>query len=132
MGVESYLVADAVNLIIAQRLVRRICTACKQEVSNLPESVYDRLGITKDTKIYEGKGCKICDGSGYKGRVAIFEILTISKELRRLIAINAPENEMRALANKDGLVTLRMAAVNKLKAGITTVSEVLSVTSANK
>ena len=132
MGVESYLVADAVNLIIAQRLVRRICTSCKQEVKNLPDSVYERLGITKDTKIYEGRGCKICEGSGYKGRIAIFEILTISRELRRLIAINAPENEMRELAMKDGLVTLRMAAINKLKEGITTVSEVLSVTSANK
>ena len=132
MGVESYLVADAVNLIIAQRLVRRICTACKQEVKNLPDSVYETLRITKDTKIYEGKGCKICDGSGYKGRTAIFELLPITKELRRLIAINAPENEIREVADKAGFTTLRMAAIDKLKAGITTVSEVLSVTSANK
>lgn len=132
MGVESYLVADAVNLIIAQRLVRRICTACKHEVTDLPDSVYERLGIDRSTKIYAGKGCKVCDGSGYKGRTAIFEILTISKGLRKLIATNAPDTEMRALAEQEGLVTLRGAALNKLKAGITTVSEVLAVTSATK
>ena len=132
MGVDSFLVADAVNLIIAQRLVRRICPSCKQEVKNLSDSVYERLGITKDTKVYAGKGCKVCEGSGYKGRVAIFEMLSITKELRKLIATNAPENEMRAVADKQGLITLRAAAINKLKAGITTVSEVLSVTSANK
>lgn len=132
MGVESYLVADAVNLIIAQRLVRRICTACKQEVTDLPDSIYEKLGIDRSTKIYQGKGCRNCEGSGYKGRTAIFEILTISKGLRKLIATNAPDTEMRALAEKEGLVTLRGAALNKLKAGITTVSEVLAVTSATK
>ena len=132
MGVESYLVADAVNLIIAQRLVRRICTYCKEEVTDLPDNVYERLGIDRTTKVFHGRGCKVCEGSGYKGRIAIFEILPITKALRKLIATEATEGEMREVAKNEGLVTLRDAALVKLKEGVTTVSEVLAVTSANK
>ena len=132
MGVESYLVADAVNLIIAQRLVRRICTYCKEEVTDLPDNVYERLGIDRKTKVYHGRGCKVCEGSGYKGRIAIFEILPITKALRKLIATEATESEMREVAKNEGLITLRDAALVKLKEGVTTVSEVLAVTSANK
>jgi len=132
MGVESYLLADAVNLIVAQRLVRMICPYCKKEVKDLSDTVYDKLGIEKSTKIYKGSGCKSCDDTGYKGRTAIFELLPVTSAIKKLITSNANDIEIRETAHKEGLVTLRQAAVAKMLEGVTTVDEVFSVTSASK
>ncbi|MDD3053387.1 MAG: ATPase, T2SS/T4P/T4SS family [Endomicrobiaceae bacterium] len=128
MGVESFLLADAVNLIIAQRLIRTICTACKKEVLDLDDSVYKKLGIDRSVKVYKGKGCRQCDGSGYKGRTAIFEMLNISSAIKKAIISNAGDTEIREIAKKEGIVTLRESAMIKLKEGRTTIEEVLSVT----
>lgn len=128
MGVESYLLADAVNLIVAQRLVRTICTACKKEVLDLDDSVYKKLGIDRSVKVYKGKGCRQCDGSGYKGRTAIFEMLNVSAAIKKAIIMNAGDSELREIAQREGIVTLRESAINKLKEGRTTIEEVLSVT----
>ena len=130
MGIESYLVADAVNLVMAQRLVRRICPNCKEEMKNVPENIYEKLNISTDKKIYHGKGCEKCDRSGYKGRTAIFEILPITRDIKELIVKDASDIEIRDAAVKNGLVTLRQAAVNKLLEGVTTIEEVMSVTTA--
>lgn len=132
MGVESYLLADAVNLIVAQRLVRMICPFCKKEVKDLSDTVYEKLGINRDVKLYKGSGCKACDDTGYKGRTAIFELLPVTSAIKKLISSNANDMEIREIAHKEGLVTLRQAAVAKMLAGITTVDEVFSVTSAVK
>ena len=132
MGIESYLLADALNLIIAQRLVRTICPKCKREKENIPDEIYEKLGLDKSVKIYEGAGCKLCDGSGYKGRTAIFEMLKITKELKGAIAKGATDVELRNIAFDQGLVTLRKAAINKLLEGRTTIEEVFSVTVAEK
>ncbi|MDR2191645.1 MAG: Flp pilus assembly complex ATPase component TadA [Endomicrobium sp.] len=130
MGIESFLIADAVNVVMAQRLVRTICPNCKEEISNLPDEVYKKLGLTRDTHIYHGRGCEKCENSGYKGRTAIFEILNMSREIRQLIVKGAKDIEIRDAAVEQGLVTLRNAALNKLKEGKTTVEEVFSVTTA--
>lgn len=132
MGVESYLLADAVNLIVAQRLVRMICPFCKKEVKDLSDTVYQKLGIDRTVKIYKGTGCKACDDTGYKGRTAIFELLPVTNAIKKLITSNANDMEIREMAFKEGLVTLRQAAVAKMLAGVTTVDEVFSVTSAAK
>ena len=132
MGIESYLLADALNLIIAQRLVRTICPKCKREKTNIPDEVYAKLGLDKSVKIYEGAGCKFCDDTGYKGRTAIFEMLKITKELKATIAKGDTDVELRRIANEQGLVTLRSAAINKLLEGRTTIEEVFAVTLADK
>ena len=132
MGVESYLLADAVNLIVAQRLVRMICPFCKKEVKDLSDVVYEKLGIDRTVKIYKGAGCKACDDTGFKGRTAIFELLPITSAIKKLITSNANDMEIREVAHKEGLVTLREAAIAKMVAGVTTVDEVFSVTSAVK
>ena len=129
MGIEAYLLADAVNMIIAQRLVRVICSNCKQELNNVPESIYNRLGIEKNNKLYVGKGCSFCGETGYKGRIAIFEMLNVTKEIRACIADKASEVELRKVAKEQGLVTLRQSAVNKLLEGVTTLEEVFNVVS---
>lgn len=128
MGIESYLVADAVNLVMAQRLIRKICPFCKDEVKNLPENIYAKLGLDPKTPIYYGKGCEKCDKSGYKGRTAIFEILAMTREIRELIVRDASDLEIRDQALSQGFVNLRAAAIKQLIAGNTTVDEVLSVT----
>ena len=132
MGIESYLLADALNLIIAQRLVRTICPKCKKEKENIPDEIYAKLGLDKSVKIYEGAGCKFCDGTGYKGRTAIFEMLKITRELKAAIAKGATDVELRTIAYDQGLVTLRNAAIAKLLEGRTTIDEVFSVTVAEK
>lgn len=132
MGIESYLLADALNLIIAQRLVRTICPKCKREKTNIPDEIYTKLGLDKSVKIYEGAGCKFCDNTGYKGRTAIFEMLKITRELKAAIAKGDTDVELRRIANEQGLVTLRNAAINKLLEGRTTIEEVFAVTLADK
>ncbi len=131
MGIESFLVADAVNIVMAQRLIRKICPYCKEEVKSIPDNIYEKLKLTKDVHIFHGKGCERCDRSGYKGRTAIFEILGMNRDIKELIVKEASDLEIRDAAVRNGLITLREAAVNKLKEGITTVEEVLSVTTAS-
>ena len=131
MGVESYLMADALNLIIAQRLVRTICPNCKKEVT-IPDEIYKKLELDKSCKVYEGQGCKFCDNTGYKGRTAIFEMLRITKDLKDAIARGATDVELRELAAKQGIVSLRKAAIAKLLEGRTTVEEVFNVSMADK
>jgi len=132
MGIESYLLADALHLVIAQRLVRTICPSCKEEMKDVPDSVYEKLGLNKSQKIYHGVGCRVCNNTGYKGRTAIFEMLNVTKELKTLIANSASDVEMRKVAKDQGLVTLRQAAINKLLEGRTTVEEVFNVSVADK
>lgn len=132
MGIESYLLADALNLIIAQRLIRTICPKCKKEKTDVPEEIFGKLGLDKSTKVYEGAGCNACGDTGYKGRTAIFEMLKITKELKAAIAKGSTDVEIRKIADEQGLVTLRNAAIAKLLEGTTTIEEVFSVTAAEK
>jgi type IV pilus assembly protein PilB len=131
MGVEPYLLSSALNLVVAQRLVRRICEKCK-EPTELNEKVLARLKITQaqgqDLVFYHGKGCNSCGGTGYSGRLPIFEFLGMDTEMRQLIVHGASEAEIRALARTKGYGGLIQSGVSKIIAGLTTAEEVLSTT----
>ncbi len=128
MGVEPFLVASATNLVLAQRLARKICLNCKEPVSIPVKSLID-LGLTeeeaKNITCYRGKGCETCGNTGYKGRIALYEVMMLYDELKELILAGAPASELKRAAISLGFRTLRMSGLDKLKAGITTVEEVV-------
>lgn len=131
MGIEPYLLASTLNLVIAQRLVRRICEHCKEPIT-LNEEVLKHLKIdpkqAKDTTFYHGKGCKACGGTGYSGRLPVFEFLAIDNEIREKIISVASEAEIRTMARQKGYGGLLESGKNKMLGGLTTAEEVLSVT----
>ena len=132
MEIEPFLVATSVQLICAQRLVRKICNGCKQEVKTPSETVLLELGFTPEEipncKIYRGAGCKICNDSGYKGRVGLFEIMEITSELREAIIVNATAVELRRIATAGGMIDLRRSGLLKVLAGMTSIEEVVRET----
>lgn len=128
MGVPNYLVAEAIHLIISQRLVRRICANCKEEDKEGREML-ERMGIDSEKKIiYKGKGCLECNNTGYLGRIAIFEMLTINKEIKSSILEGRKEEEIRVMCAKSGFASLKDEALKKVFEGITTVDELLNKT----
>jgi type IV pilus assembly protein PilB len=131
MGIEPFLVATSVNLIQAQRLIRRICKDCKTENPTLPEAMIE-IGFTmeeaKQMKTYKGRGCQTCNGTGYKGRVGLYEVLEVTDEIRELILIGASALELRKKAIEDGMISLRESGLHKIRAGITTIEEVVRET----
>jgi len=131
MGIEPFLVATSVNLICAQRLVRRICTNCKEELE-IPEQALIDAGFgpdeVKTTKIYHGKGCSTCAKRGYKGRTGLYEVMEINDELRELILVGASALELKKKAIEQGMITLRRSGLIKTAAGLTTLEEVLRET----
>ena len=131
MGIEPFLVATSVNLICAQRLVRRICENCK-EVSEVPEQALLDAGYTeeeaKTTKVYAGRGCGVCNNSGYKGRVGLYEAMEVTDELREVILVGASALELKRKALDQGMITLRRSGLIKIAAGLTTLEEVLRET----
>ncbi|MBI3599033.1 MAG: type IV-A pilus assembly ATPase PilB [Nitrospinae bacterium] len=134
IGIPSYMVAAAVNLILAQRLLRRICTSCKQPVAELNKEELIEAGFPEHEipslhgKIMHGKGCPKCNGTGYKGRVGVYEIMEVTDELQKAIVSRAPEDMLRKIAVKEGMITLRMDALNKVREGITTIEQALENT----
>jgi type IV pilus assembly protein PilB len=132
MGIEPFLVATSVQLICAQRLVRRICKGCKQEIKNPSEATLVELGFEPQEiptlKLYRGAGCKLCNGSGYKGRVGLYEVMEITPELREAIILNSTVVEMKKMAIAGGMITLRRSGLLKVLDGITTVEEVVRET----
>jgi type II secretory ATPase GspE/PulE/Tfp pilus assembly ATPase PilB-like protein len=127
MGVEPFLITSSLVGVLAQRLVRRICPDCKKEYA-VNKQVVEGLGLGKDTKFYKGKGCPECMQSGYRGRIAIFELLAITEPVRNLIIARASNDEIKRQAHADGMTTLREACLEKLRAGLTTIDELLRVT----
>ena len=131
MGIERYLIASSLILVLAQRLVRKICPYCKKEVY-VPPSALEEIGFSKeeakDMKVYKGQGCDFCNDTGYKGRIALYEIMPVSEKLRRMILDGASTDEIREEAIKEGMSSLRMSGLRKIKEGITTIDEVMSVT----
>lgn len=128
MKIESYMIADTLRGVIAQRLVRRVCKHCKRQAE--PNPAHLRwLGITEpDFKCFEGKGCDECHGSGYKGRAPIYEILNVSPEIGVLIQRQAKTDDIRNLAIEQGMVTLKHDAVRKVGEGTTSLAEALGAT----
>jgi len=131
MGIEPFLVATSVNLICAQRLVRRICVQCKEPLQLLPQALID-AGYTQEeatkTTVQHGKGCPTCNNTGYKGRVGLYEVMEINDEVRELILVGASALELRKKAIEAGMITLRRSGLLKVAAGLTTLEEVLRET----
>ncbi|HVA72437.1 MAG TPA: type IV-A pilus assembly ATPase PilB [Candidatus Limnocylindrales bacterium] len=131
MGIEPFLVATSVNLICAQRLVRRICSQCKEPMTLMPQALID-AGYTpeesKTTTVYHGRGCGTCNNTGYKGRVGLYEVMEIGDELKELILVGASALELRKKALDGGMITLRRSGLIKIAAGQTTLEEVIRET----
>jgi type IV pilus assembly protein PilB len=131
MGIEPFLVATSVNLIQAQRLIRRVCKDCKQEHPTPPEALVE-VGFSaeeaKTLKTYRGKGCSTCNNTGYKGRIGLYEVLEVTDEIRELILIGASALELRKKAIDDGMITLRASGLHKIRSGVTTIEEVVRET----
>ena len=131
MGVEPYLVASSLNVLCAQRLVRRVCESCRSSAEVTPETLAQLSGDGNDASALQpvrGRGCPRCDGTGYRGRVGIFEVMEMTEPLRDLVRANAPVPELRRLATIEGMQTLRESGLQKVRAGETTIEEVLRET----
>jgi len=131
MGIEPFLVATSVNIIQAQRLIRTICKNCKEEM-HVPVEGLIEIGFSaeeaNELKAYKGRGCKNCNGTGYKGRIGLYEVMEVTEELRELIIIGASAMELRRKAIELGMITLRESGLFKLRDGITTIEEVVKET----
>ncbi|PYS54583.1 MAG: type II secretion system protein GspE, partial [Acidobacteria bacterium] len=131
MGIEPFLVATSVNLIQAQRLIRRICKDCKGEHPTPVEALVE-IGFSPEDagkiKTYKGKGCQSCNDTGYKGRIGLYEVMEITDEIRELILIGASSLELRKKSIDDGMTTLRGSGLQKIRNGVTTIEEVLRET----
>ncbi len=132
MGIEPFLVSSSVILIMAQRLARKICKECEKEEEKFPLPTLISLGFSEEdartVKCYRGKGCKVCNNSGYKGRIAFYEIMVVNEEIRKLILEGASATDLKKAAIRGGMKTLRMSGLTKVKEGVTTIEEVLRVT----
>jgi type IV pilus assembly protein PilB len=127
MGIEPFLVASSVNLICAQRLVRRVCTGCKQDHPHAAQALVE-AGFTPEEaqKVIpkKGTGCERCNNTGYKGRVGLYEVMEITDELRELVLVGASALELRRKAVEEGMITLRRSGLHKVMDGVTTIEEV--------
>jgi len=131
MGIEPFLVATSVHLICAQRLIRRVCKDCKEEQATPPQALVEAGFSPAEAKklvTYRGKGCQTCNGTGYKGRVGLYEVMEINDDLRELILIGASGIELKKKAIENGMITLRGSGLQKLRDGVTTMEEVLRET----
>jgi type IV pilus assembly protein PilB len=131
MGIEPFLVASSLQLICAQRLVRRICANCKEPHPTPPQALIQAGFTADDAKSVvpnKGKGCEKCNKTGYKGRVGLYEVMEVTEELRELILVGASALELRRKAVEDGMITLRSSGLRKVKDGLTTIDEVVRET----
>ena len=131
MGIEPFLVSSSVNLICAQRLVRRVCSKCK--VPNpVPPAALIKVGYTpEDARVVvpqKGSGCEKCNSTGYKGRVGLYEVMEVTDSLRELILVGASSLELRRKAIEEGMLTLRQSGLTKIREGVTTIEEVVRET----
>jgi type IV pilus assembly protein PilB len=128
MGVEPFLVSSAINLILAQRLVRRICSECRAEEKAPPEALR-AMGVLEeelnDFVPYYGRGCPTCNNTGYRGRTALYEVMPMSEEIRELALVSASARDIRREAIQKGMISLRRSGINKLKQGVTSMEEVV-------
>ncbi len=131
MGIEPFLIASAVILILAQRLVRKICTECREPIKVHPQLLID-LGVPPDEvrtfPVYKGKGCSICNYTGYKGRIGLYEVMPMKEEIKELVLARASTSEIKKEAIRLGMKTLRQSGIIKIREGLTTIEEVLRST----
>jgi type IV pilus assembly protein PilB len=131
MGIEPFLISSAVILILAQRLIRKICMDCREPIKVHPQLLID-LGVSPDEvkslTIYKGKGCPICNNTGYKGRLGLYEVMPMKEEIKELVLSRASTSEVKKEAMRLGMKTLRQSGTLKIKNGLTTIEEVLRST----
>ena len=131
MGIEPFLISSAIILILAQRLIRKICMECREPVKVHPQLLID-LGIPPDEvksfPVYKGKGCPLCNNTGYKGRLGLYEVMPMREEVKELVLSRASMSEIKKEAMRLGMKTLRQSGVSKIKEGVTTIEEVLRST----
>jgi type IV pilus assembly protein PilB len=136
MGVETFLLTSSINLILAQRLVRKICDKCKEPVETKPEVLMnlgvDSAEVSAGFPTYHGRGCNNCGSTGYRGRLAVYEVMVMHEALKELILKGASAMELKREAVKLGMSTLRMSALQKVREGLTTVDETVRVTDTDK
>jgi type IV pilus assembly protein PilB len=134
MGVEPFLISASVNLVLAQRLARKICQDCKQPIK-VERNALEECGFTPDqmarAKLYKGAGCRNCNSTGYRGRVALYEVMKFSDNLKEMMLGGSSTAELKAAAIKGGMMTLRMSGITKVMDGVTTMEEILRVTMAD-
>jgi type IV pilus assembly protein PilB len=134
MGVEPFLVTASVNLVLAQRLARRICADCKKPVEKSVPALLE-LGMKPDVaeriQLFKGQGCQKCSSTGYKGRIALYEVMPFYEPVKELVLQGASTAEVKAEAIRCGMKSLRMSGLQKLAEGITTPEEVLRVSVAD-
>lgn len=136
IGIPSYMVSSSLTMILSQRLVRRLCPQCKQEVRGYDPKELEFIGFSKDEipnlRIMGPKGCPHCNGTGYKGRVGLYELMEINDEVNKAINAEVPEDQLRKVAIQEGMVTLRDAGLNKIREGETSLDEILKKTTITK
>ena len=135
MGIEPFLVVGSLNVVVAQRLCRKICMECREPVEKSIEELI-ACGIAPSSaskiKVYKGQGCEFCNGSGYKGRVAIYEVLDMTPGVKELVLKHSSSDEIKKQAIKDGMKTLRMSALTKVAQGLTTLEEAVMNSASDK
>jgi type IV pilus assembly protein PilB len=127
MGIEPFLTASALDCVVSQRLARLLCTQCKEPVT-IKADALRAFGIDHDVDSYQAKGCKRCGFSGYKGRVGLYEAMTVTKEIREMVIERASADQIRDKAMEQGMRPLQQDGVDKFRMGITTIQEVSRVT----
>ncbi|MCA9583933.1 MAG: type IV-A pilus assembly ATPase PilB [Myxococcales bacterium] len=133
MGVEPFLITASVNLVLAQRLARKICVDCRQPIHLEPQALQD-IGLTSDQiqmsagRLHKGMGCRTCNGTGYKGRIALYEVMRFTDNLKEMVLQGSSTAELKVAAIKSGMMTLRMSGIAKVLEGVTTTEEILRVT----
>jgi type IV pilus assembly protein PilB len=129
MGIEAFLTASAVDCVVAQRLARKLCTHCKQRTIVPPQALADaEIRVGGELEAYEPAGCSRCNQSGYKGRVGLYSVMKMSDRIKEMTVAQSPEAEIAAVAREEGMLTLREDGVAKIRAGLTSLEEVIRVT----
>jgi type IV pilus assembly protein PilB len=131
MGVEPFLVASSVNLILAQRLARKVCAECREPVEVPAQALLDLgvpEGVAAGARLFMGKGCPVCSNTGYKGRIALYEVMPMHEEIKELVLMGASTAEIRREAMRLGMRTLRQSGVSKMLEGVTSYQEVVRCT----
>jgi type IV pilus assembly protein PilB len=134
MGVEPFLITASVNLVLAQRLARKVCADCRQPI-RIDSAILEEMGFAPDqiarAQLQKGVGCRVCNSTGYKGRVALYEVMRFSDNLKEMVLQGSSTAELKAAAIKNGMITLRQSGISKVLDGVTTTEEILRVTMAD-
>jgi type IV pilus assembly protein PilB len=131
MGIEPFLVSSAVDCIVSQRLARKLCTRCRELFTPTKDELVAAgytIDGTEPAELYRARGCKRCGNTGYHGRIGLYEIMTMSEGIERLLVENAPPEEITGLALTEGMITLRSDGLEKVRSGLTSIEEIIRVT----